>query len=248
MSFSAIADHLFSAIVDDIFEILGTNEHCLPQLHERAFPILLRAITVQYDPSSTASLIAGAMDIVGTLVKGSKAPLSAPHARSIYETLFPILLETSDPNILQSGQVCLRWIVQKDVDQLLQWTDNKGVTGLHNLMLFVSKLLADDNSESSAAFIGDLITKVIEKAGPHLQSVLPDLLTAVARRLESAQTSTFVQTLSQVFLQLLQSQADTVLSFLGGLTINGKNGLEIFIRSWCENYQYFQGYYILKLK
>jgi hypothetical protein len=115
-------------------------------------------------------------------------------------------------------------------------------------MLFVSKLLGADSDESSATFIGDLITKIIEKAGAQLQSVLPDLLTAVARRLESAQTSTFVQTLSQVFLQLLQSQAETVISFLTGVTINGKNGLEIFLRSWCENYQDFQGYYILKLK
>lgn len=241
-------DHLFSAIVEEIFEVLGSNELCVPQLHDRAFPALLRAVLVPYDASTTASLIAGAMDLIGTLFKGSKAPIAPAHAKSIYDTLFPLLLQSNDPNVLQNGQVCLRWVVQRDIDQLVQWSDPKGVNGLHNLMLFVSKLLADDNNESSAAFVGDLITKVIEKAGPQLQSVLPDLLTAVTRRLEAAQTSTFVQSLSQVFLQLLQTQAETVISFLNGLSINGKTGLEIFLRAWCENYQYFQGYYILKLK
>ncbi|KAI9028536.1 armadillo-type protein [Hyaloraphidium curvatum] len=240
-------DHLFSSIVDDVFEVLASNELCAPQMQDKAIPLLLQAISVTYDPSTTASLISGAMDILGTLIKGSQQSLADGQAFAIYNVLFPLLLETSDPNILQSGQVCLRWIVQCDIEKLLKWTDGKGVSGMHNLMLFMSKLLASDNNESASAFIGDLITKVIEKAGPHLQPVLPDLLTAVARRLEAAQTSTFVQSLSQVFLQLLQTQAETVVSFLSGLTINGKNGLEIFLRAWCENYQYFQGYYVLKL-
>jgi hypothetical protein len=114
-------DYLFLAIVEDVFEVLGSNELCLPQLHDQAFPALLRAVSAPYDPSATASLIAGAMDIIGTLIKGSKVHISAAHAKNIFDTLFGVLLQSSDASLLQSGQICLRWIVQRDVDQLMRW-------------------------------------------------------------------------------------------------------------------------------
>jgi len=50
-----------------------------------------------------------------------------------------------------------------------------------------------------------------------------------------------------VFAQLIQSQMETVISFLAQLNIDGKSGLEIILRAWCEHYDSFQGVYKTKL-
>jgi len=50
-----------------------------------------------------------------------------------------------------------------------------------------------------------------------------------------------------VFSQLIQSQMETVISFLTQLNIDGKSGLEIILGAWCEHSDSFQGVYKTKL-
>jgi len=51
-----------------------------------------------------------------------------------------------------------------------------------------------------------------------------------------------------VFAHLILTQLETVVDFLSNLNINGKNGLEILLSMWFENYECFQGYYSQKVR
>lgn len=49
------------------------------------------------------------------------------------------------------------------------------------------------------------------------------------------------------FTYLIYKQRDTVLSLLESTNINGRSGLDIFIQTWCENAETFQGFWPSRL-
>lgn len=51
-----------------------------------------------------------------------------------------------------------------------------------------------------------------------------------------------------IYAHLIQTQPASVIEFLSILDLDGRNGLECFLTIWLENYEFFQGYYQLKLK
>src|SRR5690554_1757409 len=50
-----------------------------------------------------------------------------------------------------------------------------------------------------------------------------------------------------VFAQLCLNQREVVINFLAGLTINGRNGLDIVLSAWLANHADFQGLYKQKV-
>lgn len=108
---------------------------------------------------------------------------------------------------------------------------------------------------SQAIFIGNLITKLIAFSGRALLPVLPDLLKAVALRLNTARNATFIQTLVLVFAQLIsreQYPIDTIVSFLDQLPLQRADGpprsaLDMLLNIWCENHSSFVGFYDCKV-
>ena len=56
-----------------------------------------------------------------------------------------------------------------------------------------------------------------------------------------------MQSLIIPFAFLITHQLDTVLSLLESTTIQGKPGLEILIRTWCENAETFQGFWASRI-
>jgi len=72
-------------------------------------------------------------------------------------------------------------------------TDANGKTGLDYIIQFIARLLQPAEEEGAALFVGTLIVKLIQKAGDKIVPVLGELLQAVAMKLESAKTATFIQ-------------------------------------------------------
>lgn len=243
-------DVLIQSIVQELFDVLAGNAFFAPTFTERVFPHLLEAITLT-NQDKEPGIVSGAIDYFTALIKRSPEPLNPMFVTQMFPALMHLLLTTDDHSILQNGQDCVKFLVMKDVKSIagmsIPLPEGGSKTGLDLVIQFVAKLLHPNQSESASLFVGELITKLITKGGDVLQPVLPDLLRAVAERLESAKTSTFIQSLVIVFAQLLQTHMDTVIEFLSGLTIHGKNGLSIFVNAWCENFEYFQGYYTLKV-
>ena len=142
-------------------------------------------------------------------------------------------------------------LISKDFAGIVAWRDADGKTGLDYVIQFVAKLLDPIAEESGAIFIGGLITKLITCSGDALTDVLPELLKAVALRLDNAKNASFIQTLVMVFAQLFVRETypmDMIVSFLAGLECKGgRNGLEMLVSVWCENHGSFVGFYECKV-
>lgn len=83
--------------------------------------------------------------------------------------------------------------MRKGCDQLLAWHDNTNRTGLQVLLVFIARLLSPEENEASGLLIGDLIIHLLRNAGDAVLEVLPDLLRAMALRLTTADSATFIQ-------------------------------------------------------
>ena len=100
----------------------------------------------------------------------------------------------------------LTHIVRKDINQLIAWSDPaSGQSGLDGVLQVIAKQLQGQD-ESGSLFIGDLIIHLLRRAGEAILPVLPQLLEAMVRRMQSAKTATFLQVSScHVFNQLKDS-------------------------------------------
>ena len=65
----------------------------------------------------------------------------------------------------QSGGECLRAYVSVTLEQVAQWRDEQGHSGLWYVMQVVSQLLDPRTSEFTAAFVGRLVSTLIARAG-----------------------------------------------------------------------------------
>ncbi|CAG8581226.1 3908_t:CDS:10 [Cetraspora pellucida] len=235
-------NHTIYPIVTDIFEELSSNVNAHSSFQARALPPLANILINNTDSAVTAS----AIDLIASLVKGGPSPLPSPYIEHVFPPLIHLMLTTEDRSILQNGEICLKYFVQKDCARIAEWTDVSGKTGLDYVIQFIAKSLQPTESES-ATFFGDLVVKLIEKAGNRLLPVLPELLRAVAVKLESARTATFIQSLLMIFAHLTLSQKSTVINFMDESDINGRNGLDILLNTWLENHDSFQGHYNIKI-
>ncbi|KZP10073.1 ARM repeat-containing protein, partial [Athelia psychrophila] len=236
-------DPIFLSIFTDIFASMAASS--APGIYEtvvkQALPTLCTAIG---SATLDESWIAGsAIDLVTSLVKGAPEhglgdgffPLLAPN-------LFHCLKQAEDRDVLQNGVVCLTLVIRKDCPQLLSWTDTTGETGIANVLAVVARLLQNED-ESGGLVIGDLIIHLLRRAGESVLPVLPELLHAMIGRMTSAKTATFLQSLVIPFAFLINNQRDTVLDLLESTNIQERSSLDIFINTWCENAETFQGFW-----
>jgi importin-9 len=143
---------------------------------------------------------------------------------------------------MQNGILCITWIVRKDFKQIPEWRSPEGQSGIDKVLGVIAKLLQSED-ESGGLVIGDLIIHLLRKADSGIVSVLPELLQAMARRMISAKTATFVQSLVIPFAFLMQSERDSILPLLENMDVNGRSGLDVLIQTWCENAEVFQGFW-----
>ncbi|KAJ7597774.1 ARM repeat-containing protein [Mycena floridula] len=236
-------DPIFLSIFPDILASLTGSSQ--PGVYEAvvkaALPPLCNAIASATLEDSWVS--SSAIDLVASLVKGApQTGLGEGFFAMLAPSLFKCLGEARDRDVLQNGILCLTLIVRKDAPQILAWSDTSGRTGLDYVLQVVAKLLQSED-ESGGLSIGDLIIHLLRRAGDSILPVLPELLHAMAKRMLTAKTATFLQSLVIPFAFLINSQRDTVLSLLETMNVDGRSGLDILIQTWCENAETFQGFW-----
>ncbi|PBL00281.1 ARM repeat-containing protein [Armillaria gallica] len=235
-------DPILLSIFPDILESLASAS--APAIYEvvvkQALPSLCNSISsASIDESWITS---SAIDLVNSLINGSKNGLGDGFFALLAPHLFKCLGEADDRDVLQNGIICLTLIVRKDCKQLLSWSDNNGRSGLDYVLTLVAKVLQGED-ESAGLTIGDLIIHLLRRAGDAVLPVLPDLLQAMVNRMVTAKTASFVQSLVIPFAFLITHQRDTVLSLLETTNTQGRSGLEVLIHTWCENAETFQGFW-----
>ncbi|KAI9504192.1 armadillo-type protein, partial [Coemansia spiralis] len=237
-------DVLLTSIVIDIVEDMAGNSQASEAFARRALPIIGSAITQSTDGMVTSSGI----DLLAGLVKGSSSPMPEGYTDAVFPSLMHVLSTSSDSEVLQSGQSCLKYFVQKDAERIAKWRDNNGVTGLEHIIRFVAVLLSPDASESAALFVGDLVAKIVQKCTSFIGGdILADLIQVVTARLATARTSSFCSSLIPLYAQLFTQHPAEVVDLLNKMNFGSQSGLHIVLSAWFKNYLDVQGYYSRKV-
>lgn len=152
-------------------------------------------------------------------------------------------MESTDGDVLRPGSETVKYMLTHDHQQVFNYQDENGRSGLEVCLHIVDRLLGQAIEDYSATEVGGLAAELVEKAGQErLGPFLPQLLQAVATRLATAQAAAFIQSLILVFARLSLHGAQDVVEFLSQIQINGESGLQIVMAKWLENSIVFAGY------
>ncbi|XP_072336823.1 importin-9 isoform X4 [Scyliorhinus torazame] len=236
-------DPVVASLAQDIFKELAQIEACQGPMQMRLIPTL---VSIMHAPSDKipSGLCATAIDILTTVVRNTKLPLSEVLICQAFPVVAQCTLHTDDNATMQNGGECLRAYVAVALEQIAQWHDDQGHNGLWYVMQVVSQLLDPRTSEYTAAFVGRLVSTLISKAGSQLGENLDQILRAILSKMQQAETLSVMQSLIMVFAQLVHNQLEPLLEFLCSLPgPTGKPALEFVMSEWTSRQPLFYGQY-----
>ncbi|MEE6493116.1 hypothetical protein FKM82_016744 [Ascaphus truei] len=236
-------DPVVASLAQDIFKELAQIEGCQGAMQMRLIPTLVSIMQAPAD-KIPPGLCATSIDILTTVVRNTKPPLSELLIFQGFPTVAQCTLRTDDNATMQNGGECLRAYVSVALEQVAQWRDEQGHSGLWYVMQVVSQLLDPRTSEFTAAFVGRLVSTLISKAGRELGENLDQILRAILSKMQQAETLSVMQSLIMVFAHLVHSQLEPLLEFLCSLPgPTGKPALEFVMSEWMSRQHLFYGQY-----
>ncbi|XP_020492442.2 importin-9 [Labrus bergylta] len=236
-------DPVVASLAQDIFKELAQIEGCQVPMQMRLIPTLVSIMQAPPDKIPTG-LCATSIDILTTVVRNTKPPLSEMLVCQAFPVVAQCTLRTDDNTIMQNGGECLRAYVSVALEQIAQWRDEQGNSGLWYVMQVVNQLLDPRTSEFTAAFVGRLVSTLISRAGTQLGEQLDQILRAILSKMQQAETLSVMQSLIMVFAHLVHSQLEPLLEFLCSLPgPTGKPALEFVMTEWMSRQHLFYGQY-----
>ncbi|KAM4699585.1 importin-9 [Discoglossus pictus] len=236
-------DPVVASLAQDIFKELAQIEECQSAMQLRLIPTLVSIMQAPVD-KIPPGLCATSIDILTTVVRNTKPPLSELLICQAFPAVAQCTLHTDDSATMQNGGECLRAYVSVALEQVAQWRDDQGHSGLWYVMQVVSQLLDPRTSEFTAAFVGRLVSTLISKAGRELGENLDQILRAILSKMQQAETLSVMQSLIMVFAHLAHSQLEALLEFLCSLPgPTGKPALEFVMSEWMSRQHLFYGQY-----
>uniref|UniRef100_A0A3Q0SFE1 Importin 9 n=1 Tax=Amphilophus citrinellus TaxID=61819 RepID=A0A3Q0SFE1_AMPCI len=236
-------DPVVASLAQDIFKELAQIEGCQGPMQMRLIPTLISIMQAPHDKIPTG-LCATSIDILTTVVRNTKPPLSEMLVCQAFPVVAQCTLRTDDNAIMQNGGECLRAYVSMALEQIAQWRDEQGNSGLWYVMQVVNQLLDPRTSEFTAAFVGRLVSTLISRAGTELGEQLDQILRAILSKMQQAETLSVMQSLIMVFAHLVHSQLEPLLEFLCSLPgPTGKPALEFVMTEWMSRQHLFYGQY-----
>ncbi|XP_041083190.1 importin-9-like [Polyodon spathula] len=236
-------DPVVASLAQDIFKELAQIEACQGPMQMRLIPTL---VSIMQAPSDKipSGLCSTAIDILTTVVRNTKPPLSELLVCQAFPVVAQCTLRTDDHATIQNGGECLRAYVSVALEQVGLWHDEQGHSGLWYVMQVVSQLLDPRTSEFTATFVGRLVSTLIARAGTQLGDNLDQILRAVLSKMQQAETLSVMQSLIMVFAHLVHSQVEPLLEFLCSLPgPTGKPALEFVMSEWMNRQHLFYGQY-----
>ncbi|PHH83498.1 hypothetical protein CDD82_49 [Ophiocordyceps australis] len=225
-------------------EIVKTmpNAAAYSALCSKTLPMLTGAFDVA-NLTEDNPLVTVASELLVVLAQYGSEPLPDGFVAATFPKLNRLLMESTEGEVLRPASDTVKWILAHDHQQVFGWQDSNGVSGLEVCLRIIDRLLKPEIEDNSASEVGGLAAELVEKAGQdRLGPFLPQLLQAVATRVDSAQAPPFIQSLILVFARLSLHGAHDVVEFLSQLQINGQNGLQTVMSKWLENSVSFAGY------
>ncbi|XP_061795398.1 importin-9 [Nerophis lumbriciformis] len=236
-------DPVVASLAQGIFKELSQIEGCQGPMQIRLIPTLVSIMQAPADKIPTG-LCATAIDTLTTVVRNTKPPLSDMLVCQAFPVVAQCTLRTDDNAVMQNGGECLRAYVSVALEQIAQWRDDQGNSGLWYVMQVVNLLLDPRTSEFTAIFVGRLVSTLISRAGTQLGEQLDQILRGILSKMQQAETLSVMQSLIMVFAHLVHSQLDPLLDFLCSLPgPTGKPALEFVMTEWMSRQHLFYGQY-----
>ncbi|KAI2636081.1 armadillo-type protein [Xylaria nigripes] len=211
-------------------------------LCQKVLPSLTGAFNVA-DITSNDPLVVFAAELMTSLTQYGSDPLPQGFVAATLPKLTRLLMESNDGEILRPGAESVKYMLAHDHEQVFNFHDENNRSGLEICLLIIDRLLGTTIRDNAASEVGGLAAELVEKAGhERLGPFLPQLLQAVANRLATAETATFIQSLILVFARLSLVGAHDVVEFLTTIQISGQTGLQVVLSKWLENSVNFAGY------
>lgn len=233
---------LVTEAFEEVVKALASDGPSFSALCTKTLPTLTGAFDVG-PLTDDNPLVTIAAELLAVLAESGPEPLPEGFVAATFPKLNRVLMETTEGETLRPGAETVKYILMHDHQQVFNWQDSNGVSGLEVCLRIIDRLLKPEIEDNSASEVGGLAAELVEKAGQErLGPYLPQLLNAVASRVDTAQAPAFIQSLILVFARLSLAGAQDVVEFLCQLQINGQSGLQIVLSKWLENSTSFAGY------
>lgn len=119
-------DRFLLGLVQEILKILSQNPYCLQPLQEKIIPTLVSILNLQGEKTS-APMQEIALDVLETVVKYSKPPLSDVLIDHAFPAAVNCILSTEDHSVMQSGGECLRAFLFVSPEQVCTYKNGEGL-------------------------------------------------------------------------------------------------------------------------
>lgn len=230
--------------VQDILKIWSQNPFCLEPLQEKVVPTLVSILNLQGEQTNVPMQDI-ALDVLETIVKYSKTPLSSQLIDSAFPAAVHAILRTEDHSVMQSGGECLRAFLHVAPEQVCTYQNGQG---LNKILEVTTMLLNPMSSEFSASFIGRLVITLISKAGNFLGDQIDLLLKAVISKMQLVEALNVIMSLVMIFAHLFLIQMDAVMNFLSSVPgPTGEPAMNFVFTNWLSRQHLFYGTYERKV-
>lgn len=230
--------------VQEILKIWSQNPFCLQPLQEKMVPTLVSILNLQGEQTN-APMQDIALDVLETIVKYSKAPLSAQLIEIAFPAAVHAILRTEDHSVMQSGGECLRAFLYVSPEQVCTYQNGQG---LNYILQVTTMLLNPMSTEFSASFIGRLVITLITKAGNFLGDQIDLLLKAVISKMQLVESLNVIMSLVMIFAHLFLIQMDAVMNFLSSVPgPTGEPAMNFVFSNWLSRQHLFYGSYERKV-
>jgi hypothetical protein len=206
-------DHFMLEHVLEILKIWSQNPNCSIPLQEKVVPTMIKILSLQGE-NAHAPMQDIALDVLETIVKYAKPPLSPLLIDQAFPAVVSAILRTEDHSVLQSGGECLRAFLFIAAEQVCTYQNGMG---LSSILEVLTVLLNPKSTESSATFVGRLVITLITKAGNFLGDKIDLLLKAALSKLQLVESLHVTMSLIMIFAHLFLIQIDAVMNFLSSI-------------------------------
>ncbi|WBW73703.1 karyopherin/importin beta family nuclear import signal receptor Kap14 [Schizosaccharomyces osmophilus] len=231
------SDPYLSGLIEDTFEDLTSEAASYESVCEITMPELLQVLS-HPDPN----LVNVGCTLLSSLIRAGPSPLPNGFINYVLPPIYQITeTHNDDLELLQLSQEIIRELLRKDCPQVLR-SEISGATGLQYILYILQKLLLSKSDDSSCFLVGTILLELLEHANQALD--LHPVLLSCLQRAVVAEQPRFIQSIIYVFSKMINKNAEAVLNFLSGCTLDdrGTSALEALMQVWCDNYVYFSNF------
>lgn len=243
-----VSDPFLSIDAIEVLEALKNAPGGIHPLVSRILPHIGPILNKPYQQPD--GLVAGSLDLVTMLLKNAPSDI----IKAIYDTCFDavirIVLQSDDHSEMQNATQCLASFISGGREEILSWAADSGFT-MRSLLDAASRLLDPGMESSGSLFVGSYILQLILHLPLQMAMHIRDLVTALVRRMQSAQIVGLKSSLLLIFARLVHMSVPHVEQFIDmliGIPAEGYENSFVYVMSeWTQKQGEIQGAYQIKV-